>query len=182
MIKRDKNHKIVGRIDGRMAIWDKDIWFAKYVVVRNFENDSTVNTVFYEEMKLPLLSTPQDFQKGVKKIEEMRIYELNKYIKDKKQAGWNVVPEKVELYTRWTFHLIGIILIIMSFPIGTGLIKTGKIMGIGIGMLLSFFYWGLLEIFRSFALGRTVFPFAGAIMPHIIFLTAGLLLFWKTKR
>ena len=182
MIKRDKSHKVIERIDGERANWENGKWVGKGIIKRHFEKDSLVRTEFYDRLTLPLLSMPQDFERGGKKIEEMKIPELNKYIRDKREAGWNVIPEKVELYMRWTFHLIGIILILVSFPIGTGLVRTGRIMGIGIGMLLSFFYWGTLEIFRSFALGRAISPFMGALIPHLIFFSMGIVLFYNTKR
>jgi lipopolysaccharide export system permease protein len=70
-----------------------------------------------------------------------------------------------------------IFFIIFAFPVGLFAKRSGKVLGFGIGVLMSGFYWGIL--FVSYRIGYRVDipPFVAIWLPNIIVLAAGVVFF-----
>jgi lipopolysaccharide export system permease protein len=170
IIQMDKNGKLQKRLDGREAVYNNFEWQAKNVNVRIFESDSLESFEHYDTFILPVKEKPGDFTDEVRPIEELQVWELSRYIKQLKIAGVRTAKPAVEFHYRFSASFIGIILIMLSLPLAVRIRKGGVMFGLGLGLLFSFIYWGLVQVFKAYGQSNIIAPFWSAWLANIIYL------------
>jgi len=65
-----------------------------------------------------LTETPDDFLKEVKQDKQMNFYELESYIGDLQQSGFDTVRLRVQLYKKFSVPLFALIMATISIPFG----------------------------------------------------------------
>ena len=59
--------------------------------------------------------------------------------------------------------------------------RKGLAFGLGWGLFLAFFFWGIVQLFRVLGEKGAVYPFFAAALPNLAFLTGGIILMWVRK-
>lgn len=177
----DENQKVKKRYDGEMAIWDGKKWVGKNVFIRQFsgggealERKDTFSLLFIKER-------PNDFFREIESCEEMRLKELCTHIRKMKKIGYPTDKEEVEFNLRFASAFIGLIVILLGLPLAVRLHRGGVTLGLGLGLLFSFLFWGLIQIFRALGEARILSPFLAAFLPHLLFNAFALLLFLRAE-
>jgi lipopolysaccharide export system permease protein len=108
---------------------------------------------------------------------EKRAGELEKE-KSKDITDHNLKIYLLEFHKKFSHPFSCVFFIIFAFPVGLFAKRSGKILGFGIGVLMSGLYWGML--FVSYRTGYRVDlpPFLVIWFPNIIVLAAGLFFFF----
>jgi lipopolysaccharide export system permease protein len=88
----------------------------------------------------------------------------------------------VELDYRYSYPFVGLVLLVMALPLATRLRKGGVMLGLGLGMLFSFMYWGAIQTCRAFGQSGTMSPLLASWLPNIFFLLVGLAFIPTVKR
>src|SRR2546428_12969544 len=89
-----------------------------------------------------LSEPPYYFKKEVRQSSEMNYEELRRYIRDLQQSGFDVVRLRVQLYEKFAFPLITLVMAVLAgsvFPL------TGKSRGLGGGGGGGGGWWGVIH-------------------------------------
>ncbi|MEO0109076.1 MAG: LptF/LptG family permease, partial [candidate division WOR-3 bacterium] len=66
--------------------------------------------------------------------------------------------------------------------LATRLRRGGVMLGLGLGMLFSFLFWGAIQTCRAFGQSGALSPFLAAWLPNAMFLAAGVALLFTVRR
>ncbi len=178
VVELDRNRRVRYRIDGETAIYEKNGWKGINVTYRQF--DSSGKEIFNQRRQTDLNNLEnwsEDWLMASRPIEETPTITLKNYIVQMKKAGENVAREEVEYHYRFSYALIGLIVLLLGLPLSVQLRRGGVMFGLGLGLLFSFLYWGTIQTCRAFGASHLISPALSAWLPNIIFgLVAGVLL------
>ncbi len=170
IIQFDKTGRLIKRIDGREAVYNKLQWQAKDIDVRFFELDTIESYMHYDTLTLAVKEKPGDFTDEVRTIEELSVWKLYRYIKQLKLAGIKTAKSEVEFHYRFSASFIGLILILLSLPLTIKIRRGGVMFGLGLGLLFSFIYWGLVQVFKAYGQAGLIVPFWSVWFANVIYL------------
>jgi len=89
---------------------------------------------------------------------------------------------KLEYYQKFAIPFACLPFVVLAFPLGLAAKRSGRAVGFFIGLLLTTFYWSLLVLGRSLGLRTEISPFLVMIVPDILLLGAGIVLYIKRGR
>jgi len=176
-------HRVTRRMDGVQADWQNGVWVGRKVTVREFRADTAEIMNQYDTLVLPgVTEKPEEFALEVKPVEQMPIGELRQYVQRIKKSGYPAQKEEVELAYRFSYPFIGLILLIMALPLSVQLRRGGVMLGLGLGLLFSFLFWGAIQTAKAFGQSGVWSPLVAAWLPNIVFLVVGIALMPTVKR
>jgi lipopolysaccharide export system permease protein len=87
---------------------------------------------------------------------------------------------KLEYYQKFAIPFACIPFVVLAFPLGLSAKRSGRAVGFFIGLLLTTFYWSLLVLGRSLGLRTSASPFLVMIVPDLVLLSIGTVLYaWR---
>jgi lipopolysaccharide export LptBFGC system permease protein LptF len=89
--------------------------------------------------------------------------------------------ERVELYGRISYPLMGFIILFFGCPLALEVKRRGLIFGFGLGILASFTFWGIIQLFKELGIKGALPPYLSVIIPDLLFLSLGFYLLLKSK-
>jgi lipopolysaccharide export system permease protein len=179
----DSARRLVRRFDVGEATWRGAAWFGRRVTERTFDELGNEELVKYDSLKLDAITeTPQDLAYTSRPVEETSTRDLRGYIARMKKAGENVAKEEVEYYYRFSYSLIGLVVILLGLPLSVRLRRGGVMFGLGLGLLLSFMYWGAIQTSRAFGTSHVISTALAAWVPNIVFGSVALALVFNVDR
>jgi lipopolysaccharide export system permease protein len=116
-----------------------------------------------------LLQSERTIEKKIDELEKEKAKEIN---------DQNLRIYLLEFHKKFSHPFSCVFFIIFAFPVGLYAKRSGKVLGFGIGVLMSGIYWGML--FVSYRTGYRVDipPFVVIWLPNMIVLAAGLVFFF----
>jgi len=88
---------------------------------------------------------------------------------------------QIELFKKAALPLGCLFLLFLSFPVSTAHFQYGRIIGFGIGVLLSTLYWALLFAGQTFGVRTDIHPFLLMFFPNFLLGGLGILFFLLLK-
>ena len=169
-----------GRLYARSATFQEGKWLLREGWSREFHPDGEVFERFVEK-RMALPEGPTFFVKEWKTPEQMNFAELRRLVADLKTRGYDAQELMVDLYTKTSFPLVPLTLIIIGLPFCFRIGRKGSLYGIGIAILVAALYF--LTFSAASALGGTgVMPaFLAAWAPNLIFAGTGAYLLLRTN-
>ncbi|TES90401.1 MAG: YjgP/YjgQ family permease, partial [Candidatus Cloacimonadota bacterium] len=153
VLKFNEHHKLVRRIDAKRAIWKDGVWEFQDGYVRIFTDSLNQRVIRFKSRKFhELKEKPKDFSRRVKSLEEMKYTEVRAYIEKLKKTGKNPSKAFIELYTKISFPFVAFIIIILGAPLSADTIKSLLALGFGLSLLISFIYWGFLQVSKAYGI------------------------------
>lgn len=175
--------RVVRRYDGAEAVFTGTDWVGRNVLVRSFAVDGTESLARYDTITLTaIIERPLDFARTARPVDETSTPELRGYIGRMKRAGENVAKEEVEYFYRFSYSLIGLVVVLLGLPVAVRLRRGGVMFGLGLGLLLSFLYWGAIQTSRAYGTSHIVSPAMAAWLPNIVFGVAAAVLVFRSER
>lgn len=148
----------------------RGVWVGYDVTMREFGPDGTERLVTADTMLLAEVEeVPDDFSRTARPVEETSSRELRRHIGRMRRAGEDVADEEVEYYYRFSYSLIGLIVVLLGLPVSVRLRKGGTMLGLGLGLLISFLYWGTIQMSRAYGTSHVISPMMAAWLPNILF-------------
>lgn len=158
----------------------RDTWQGRDVWIRDFQQD-TASVAPYETRStasLPVVAPPDYFESETPDAEMMSFRELESYIAELQQRGYDVVNLVVELHRKASFPFVSFILTLIAVPFAVTTGPRGALYGVGVGVALAFTYWIILSIFGAFGAAGILAPPLAAWAPNFLFgAAAGYFLF-----
>lgn len=89
---------------------------------------------------------------------------------------------KLEYYQKFAIPFACLPFVVLAFPLGLAAKRSGRAIGFFIGLLLTTLYWSLLVLGRSLGLRTEISPFLVMIVPDILLLCAGIILYTRRSQ
>ncbi len=178
----DQQRRIQRTVRIESARYSEEGWKGEKVEIHNFSGAEPVYNSYTSRMLPEASETPEELGVRSKGTDEMTAGQIRNYIQRMRAAGSNVAVELVEYHFRFSSPLIIIIVTVISLSTATLLQKGNLTLGIGLGLLLSFLYWGAIQASRAFGYAGAFPPWLSAWLPDILFSGFSVVLLLKVKR
>ncbi len=179
-----KESILKSRLYAKRAIWKNGQWIFYEGVWRAFDKSgkNIIKTEKFDTKSLFTGEIPQDFAKTEKKSSEMNYKKLQEHIKKLENNGFTANREKVDLHMKLAFPFANLIILLLGVPFALFTRHSRKAIGIGIAILISFIYWGLMEIGHALGNNGVLYPWVSAWIVNITFFILAGILILKVKK
>ena len=129
----------------------------------------------FQVTTFPELTEPPDyFLKEAPKDEQMNFLELDSYIRDLKQSGFDTMRLQTEFYRKFSVPIFALIMALIAAPFGFMVGNRGAMTGIGVAIVIAIAYWGVSSVFDKAGGAGQLPPTMAAWSPDVIFAMSGL--------
>jgi lipopolysaccharide export LptBFGC system permease protein LptF len=121
------------------------------------------------------LEEGQDFflKKG-KEPAQMSFGELQAYIREVRDLGFETVHFRVDLQYKISFPFVCLIMTLLGVPFAFSMGKRGTLVGIGLSLVIAMVFWGTVGLFKGLGYAGSLNVLLAAWGPNLIFGLAGL--------
>lgn len=124
---------------------------------------------------------PSYFRKEVVPDKQMNFRQLDQYIRDLHQSGFDTVKLRVQFYRKFSVPLFALIMAMISVPFGFLVGSRGAMAGIGVSIGIAMGYWGVGVLFEQLGNANQLPPAVAAWSPDAVFALAGLYLMLRMR-
>jgi LPS export ABC transporter permease LptG len=136
----------------------------------------------FEVRNFPELTEgPDYFLKEQVQDKQMNFRELDGYIRDLKQSGFDTVNLQVQFYRKFSVPLFALIMALIAVPFAFMVGSRGAMAGVGVSIGIAIAYWGVSTIFEKMGGVGELDPAVAAWSPDVIFALAGLYLLLRVR-
>jgi len=147
--------------------WERTMQGANPVNFREFQN-ATFSEVH---------EGPGYFEKESLQSQEMNLGQLQRYIRDLQQSGFDTVALRVQLYDKLAYPLVTIVMAVLAIPFALSMGRRGSLTGIAAGVGIALTWWIAHGLFVAMGNVNYLPSAIAAWTPDILFgLTGGYLL------
>ena len=132
---------------------------------------------FDEPVKFRLEESPEYFQGGLQRPDEMKYPELRDYVAELRQSGQKVPQLEVALYEKISYPVISLVMALVALPFAFRLGRQGALYGIGLSLVLGVVLLIVLGVFRALGENGILPPLIAVWSPAALFSIFALYLF-----
>jgi lipopolysaccharide export LptBFGC system permease protein LptF len=121
-----------------------------------------------------LTEGPNYFLAGAVEDKQMNFLELDRYIRNLKQRGFNATKFQVEYYRKFALPLAALVLAMIAVPFGFMVGSRGAMTGIGVSLMITIAYKGTEPLFAKIGEAGLLEPALAAWAPDVIFALVGM--------
>jgi LPS export ABC transporter permease LptG/LPS export ABC transporter permease LptF len=125
--------------------------------------------------------TPNWFLKEVKTYKQMNYRQLDDYIAELRQSGFNTVPLQVQYHKKFAVPLFALVMALLSIPFAFLAGTRGAMMGVGVSFGVAIAYFALNYFFEQLGNVGQLPPEIAAWAPGAIFALAGVYLLARMR-
>jgi lipopolysaccharide export LptBFGC system permease protein LptF len=177
-------YQLLRQISAERAHWQASLqtWVFENGWHREFHgNQSVPLTAFQVQTFAELSEPPSYFLKEVKQDSQMNFRELDSYIRDLQQSGFNTVKLRVQFYQKFAVPLFVLIMAMISIPFAFLVGNRGAMAGIGVSIGIAISYWGIGLLFEKIGDVNQLPPAIAAWSPDALFSLTGLYLLLRMR-
>ncbi len=180
IIEFSENSVFVQRIDADSAEWseEKGYWVLQNITSYTYNPDQTITTsrqTLLEDEKYNI--SPSAFQFREWKIEEMTLSEAKEALMTLRDSGRNNREQLTDYYTRFSFAVTPIIVILISCSLAGKFKKNIILMSLLFSLCTAIVYYVFRSITTIMANNGILSPFVGAWLASLVFLVLGIVLY-----
>ena len=172
------------RIWAERAHWEPrlDNWVFENGWVRETDEMEVTSFRKFDVQVFPhMQEKPEYFKKEVKQSIEMNYRELNRYIDDLHQSGFDVVKLSVQLHKKFSFPLFALIMAVIAVPFAFTVGHRGAMAGVAVSIGIAMLYWTVAGLFEKLGNINELPPALAAWSPDVLFGLAGVYLLLKVR-
>lgn len=176
--------QLVRQISAERAHWQRSLrtWVFENGWHREFHGNQSVPLTQFQVVTFPEFNEPPSyFLKEVKQDSQMNFQELDSYIRDLQQSGFNTVKLRVQFYRKFSVPLFALIMAMISIPFGFLVGNRGAMAGIGVSIGIAIAYWGIGLLFEKVGDVNQLPPAIAAWSPDALFSLTGLYLLLRMR-
>jgi LPS export ABC transporter permease LptG/LPS export ABC transporter permease LptF len=167
------------RISAARVFWDPAR--SSWRFVNGWERDINGNNTRYSDFRnttfAEIHEDPGYFKKENLQSQEMNFRQLDRYIKDLRQSGFDTMRLRVALWHKLAYPLIAIVMAILAIPFALSMGRRGSLSGIAVAIAVALAYWVVDGLFGAMGNVNYLPAALAAWSPDILFgLTGGYLL------
>jgi LPS export ABC transporter permease LptG len=178
-----ENFALSRRIFASNVHWEPQIqqWIFEHGWDRRFDGEAVSSYAQFNVESFPEINEqPQYFKKESLQSQEMTFGELQRYIRDLGQSGFDTKHLSVQLNIKLAYPIITLVMAVLAIPFALSMGKRGSLTGIAAAIGVAIAYWVLKSTFE--ALGDVNFlpTLLAAWSPDLLFGFAGAYLLLRT--
>ena len=181
VLEVDPTFRLLSRLDARRAHVSAEGWELTDGAFREFGPKGEVSTIPFAMTALDMQEDLEDFTKIHKPIAAMSYWELRDYINRLEATGFQVKKYLVELYSKLSFPLVNMIMVLVAIPFSLQAPRGGRLFGVGLAIAIMAGYLVVHYIALAFARADLLPPLLAAWTANIIFLGLGTSLFLRAR-
>jgi LPS export ABC transporter permease LptG len=181
VLEVDENFQLRDRFDARQAHWTPDGWEIRDGAYREPRRDGSIDTTPFTLTSVDLSENIGEFTKFQKRGEDMSYWELREYIAKLQAAGFQVKGYLVDLYSKLSFPLVNLVMVLVGIPFSLQSPRTGRVFGVGLAIAIMAGYLVVHYIALSFARADLLPPLVAAWAANVIFFGIGTSLFLRAR-
>ena len=124
--------------------------------------------------------TPSYFKKETRQSSEMSFVELNRYIGDLRQSGFDTMRLRVALNHKLAYPLITLVMAVLAVPFALSMGRSGSLAGIAVAIGVAIAYWVVAGTFEAMGNVNMLPALFAAWSPDVLFALAGSYLLLRT--
>jgi LPS export ABC transporter permease LptG/LPS export ABC transporter permease LptF len=171
-------------ISAESARWEASVraWVFQNGWVRDFNGVRVTNFQQYQATTFPELTEPPSyFLKEVKQEKQLNFVELDHYIRELQQSGFDTVRLQVQFHKKFSVPLFALIMALLSIPFAFLTGSRGAMAGVGVSFGIAIAYWALGRLFEEIGNINQLPPVMAAWSPDVVFALAGMYLFSRMR-
>lgn len=173
------------RIDAKKINWNPDSsrWSISEYSIRQFDQNGLETNVIIgvTDTLIDLGFSPTEIQQQARKPDELDYYRLTERISELKGNGVDTVKWEVTRYIKVSFAFTNLIVILCGIPLVVLKEKNSLSFGAGASVFVIFGYYAFIKFGQSLGFKGVITPLLSAWIGNLVFLAAGILLFWRAK-
>ena len=178
-----ENFSVSRRIFASSAHWEPQLqqWVFEHGWERRFDGEAVSSYSQFNVESYPEISErPQYFKKEALQSQEMTFGELERYIRDLGQSGFDTKQLSVQLNLKLAYPLVTVVMAVLAIPFALSMGRRGSLTGIAAAIGVAIAYWFVELTFQ--ALGNVNFlpTLLAAWAPDLLFGLAGAYLLLRT--
>lgn len=172
----DENWKLLQLITADEVDLNGKQWVLHNGSISVFDKDSSFPLFSeYAEKTISMSEDAQDLRNTGQTSDLLNQSELSRFIRKNKEAGLDTIRYEVELYSKWSFALAGLVMSLLAIPFLVGNARHGgsmvKNISICLGLIMG--YWILYSSAQTIGQHGQIPPFIAAWGANIIMGTFG---------
>ncbi|MGA9040829.1 MAG: LptF/LptG family permease [Terriglobales bacterium] len=164
------------RVYAERAHWEESLqrWVCTQGWERDFRGPAMDSYRTFDVSTFANIAEPPTyFKKEVKQSSEMNYGELQRYIRDLEQSGFDVVRLKVQLYEKFAIPTITWIMALLAIPFALSAGKRGAVTGVAVAVGIATVYVIVSRLFEDMGNLSRLPPILAAWSPDLIFALVG---------
>jgi LPS export ABC transporter permease LptG/LPS export ABC transporter permease LptF len=176
--------RMVRQVSAERARWSPEVkqWVFYNGWASDFPSGGARTYEKFEVKNIQELTEPPDyFLKEQVQDKQMNFRELDAYIRDLKQSGFDTVNLQVQFYRKFSAPLFALIMALLAVPFAFMVGSRGAMAGVGVSIGIAIAYWGVSTVFEKMGGIGELDPAVAAWSPDVIFALAGLYLLLRVR-
>jgi len=144
--------QLTRRIFAKRAVWDEDsrAWRFENGWERDIQGANvTAYRTFLETGFPEIHATPDYFKKEDLQSQEMNFGQLDRYIRDLRQSGFDTKRLSVALWHKLSYPLIAVVMAVLAIPFALSMGRRGSITGVAVAIGVALAYWVVDGLFGA---------------------------------
>ena len=140
------------RIFADRAAWNPatDSWTFENGWQRDIEGSSVTNYREFLKSSFPEIhEAPDYFKKEALQSQEMNFGQLDRYIRDLGQSGFDTMRLRVALWQKLAHPLIAVVMAVLAIPFALSMGRRGSLTGVAMAIVLALAYWIIDGLFGA---------------------------------
>ncbi len=178
-----ENFALSRRIFASNAHWEPQLhqWILEQGWERRFDGEAVSSYSQFSVENFPEIDEqPQYFKKEAIQSQEMSFAELQRYIRDLGQSGFDTKRLSVQLNRKLADPLITLVMAVLAIPFALSMGKSGSLTGIAAAIGLAVAYWVVAGLFEALGVVNILPALLAAWSPDLLFGLAGAYLLLRT--
>ena len=168
------------RVFASRVLWDgkTQSWLFENGWERSWKGPELAGFREFQQASFPeLREAPEYFKKENLQSQEMNFGQLQRYIGDLRQSGFDTMRLRVQLYHKLAYPLVTIVMAVLAIPFALSMGKRGSLTGLAFAIAIALGYWVVAGLFDAMGSVNYLPAAVAAWSPDILFgLTGGYLL------
>ena len=178
-----ENFSLSRRIFASSAHWEPPLqqWVFEHGWERRFDGEAVSSYSQYSVESDPeIVEPPQYFKKEALQSQEMTFGELERYIRDLGQSGFDTKQLSVQLNLKLAYPLVTLVMAVLAIPFALSMGKRGSLTGIAAAIGVAIVYWVVNLTFQALGDVNMLPTLLAAWSPDLLFGLAGAYLLLRT--
>ncbi len=181
ILEMDREFRLTDRLDARRAHWTAAGWELSEGALREIGPEGQVQTVPFAWTALDIKEEMEDFIRIQKPVSTMSYRELKDYIAQLEAAGFQARKYLVELYSKLSFPLVNLVMVLVAIPFALQSPRGGRLFGIGLAIAIMAGYLVVHYVALAFARADLLPPLLAAWTANVIFMGIGVSLLLRAR-
>ncbi len=178
-----EGNTLLERIDAEKAHWDTTTgWTFSNGVTRRWENGVEKVEPFLDKKMPGMTLTPVSFSDLSVRPEEMGFDDLKRFIQRLNETGSETTRWMVELWSKLAAAAAAIVIVLLGVPIAAVQRRSGVILSFGIGLFVSFVFYGMIQIAKIYGYSGQLSPFISSWLANFVFAIVGIFMLARVRK